>query len=179
MRSRIGEGAAGAKEGSQSPRPYHREVSGPIRVLERHSAEDRWSTPTSTGGCMAFARICCTSGPTKPPRRARQRGGGVRNAGLRRRGLAGPNMVNSAGRKRGLIAAHLTFAQKKEKFTRREINNEIRSAHPFYKDSMTSNLSKSLNSLVRVKRLNPIGRDTYSLSAGERTAVGAKLARTS
>ena len=76
-------------------------------------------------------------------------------------------------------AAHLTFAQKKEKFTRREINNEIRSAHPFYKDSMTSNLSKSLNSLVRVKRLNPIGRDTYSLSAGERTAVGAKLARTS
>src|SRR5690242_11374764 len=37
----------------------------------------------------------------KPPRRARHRGGGVRNAGLRRRELATPNMVNSAGRKRG------------------------------------------------------------------------------
>jgi uncharacterized protein YcbK (DUF882 family) len=74
-------------------------------------------------------------------------------------------------------AARLTFVKKREKFTHREIDTEMKSATTYYNKNMSSNLSSSLNTLVRGKRLNQVGKDVYALSANEKTTLEAKLAQ--
>lgn len=72
-------------------------------------------------------------------------------------------------------AAHLTFVKKLDKFTRRDIDNQMKEATTHYSQNMSSNLTKSLNTLVKGKRLNQVGKDTYALSAAERNALESKI----
>ena len=82
----------------------------------------------------------------------------------------GPGLVIAA-------AAHLGLVEKKNTFTRQEINDEMKSATTYYKESMSGNLSKSLDTLVRDKRLNQTAKGVYALSATEKKALGTKLAQ--
>ena len=83
---------------------------------------------------------------------------------------SGPELAMAA-------AAHLAFVKKQDKFTRREIDAEMKSATTYYKRNMSSNLSSELNALVNGKRLNKIQKDVYAFSANERSVLEAKLAQ--
>ena len=72
-------------------------------------------------------------------------------------------------------AAHLTFVKKQDRFTRKEVDTEMKSATTYYNKNMSSNLSSSLNTLVKGKRLNQIQKDVYALSANEKSALEAKI----
>jgi hypothetical protein len=74
-------------------------------------------------------------------------------------------------------AARLTFVKKQDKFTRKEIDTEMKSATTYYNKNMSSNLSSSLNTLVKGKRLNQIEKDVYALSASERITLEVKFAQ--
>jgi hypothetical protein len=74
-------------------------------------------------------------------------------------------------------AAHLALVKGKGKFTRQEISDEMKGATTYYKVNMGGNLSKSLDTLVRGKRLNQVDKGTYALSASERSSIEAKLAQ--
>jgi hypothetical protein len=60
--------------------------------------------------------------------------------------------------------------------SRTEILAEMKSATSYFKETMSSNLSSSLSSLVKAKRINQIAKDTYALSATERKKVEATVA---
>ena len=83
---------------------------------------------------------------------------------------SGPDLAIAA-------AAHLTLVKKQDKFTRREIDTEMKSATTYYKQNMSSNLSAALTTLLKGKRLNQIQKDVYALSASEKSALEAKLAQ--
>ncbi len=74
-------------------------------------------------------------------------------------------------------AAHLARVKKKNTFTRQEINNEMKSATTYYKATMSGNLTKSLNTLVKRDRLNQRKKDVYALSAPEKEALETTLAQ--
>lgn len=74
-------------------------------------------------------------------------------------------------------AAHLGLVKKKDTFKRHEINNEIKGATSYYKASMSTNLSKLLNTLVKGKRLNQTTKGVFALSASEKKALETKLAQ--
>ena len=73
-------------------------------------------------------------------------------------------------------AAHLTLVQDKEKFSREEIHNDMKSSPNHYKKSMSGNLSLSLQSLIKGGRLNEISDGHYALSAPERKKMEKNLA---
>lgn len=73
-------------------------------------------------------------------------------------------------------AAHREFVQKKSSSTRIELLAEMRTASNYYNKNMGSNLSSSLKTLVKAKRLHEGKPGTYSLSAAERKIVEAKIA---
>ena len=75
-------------------------------------------------------------------------------------------------------AAKLTFADNKAKFTRIEILTEMKEAANFYKQSMSGNLTKALQALVKDGRLRQSADKTYALSHKERQGLEAKLADT-
>lgn len=83
-------------------------------------------------------------------------------------GGSGPDLAMSA-------ASRLTFALGKDKFSRKEILEEMKSASAYYKTSYSSNLTKIINGLVKDKKLMEPAKDTYSLSADSRKSLGAKL----
>tara|TARA_B100000749_G_C18426325_1_gene465865 strand:- start:977 stop:1453 length:477 start_codon:yes stop_codon:yes gene_type:complete len=72
--------------------------------------------------------------------------------------------------------AHLQLVAGKDKATRMEISQEMKSATTYYKSTFTSNLSSYFNSLVKAKKLNQIAENTYALSASEREAMEKLLA---
>jgi len=74
-------------------------------------------------------------------------------------------------------AAHLTFAAKKDTFSRKEILTEMKDATTYYNANMSSNLGKALDTLVKAKRLNQVKVGVYALSASERSTLEAKLAQ--
>lgn len=82
---------------------------------------------------------------------------------------SGPDLAVAA-------AAHLDFTQGRGKFTRKQILAEMQGAAGYYKASMSGNLSKSLEGLVKSKRLNHMAGDTYALAADERRSIEVKLA---
>lgn len=73
-------------------------------------------------------------------------------------------------------AAHLGLVKKQDTFKRHEINNEMKGATSYYKASMSTNLSKLLNTLVKSKRLNQTTKGVFALSASEKKALETKLA---
>ena len=68
-------------------------------------------------------------------------------------------------------SAFLTLVQNKETFTREEIHNEMKKAKHHYKKSMRSNQYKSLESLVKQKRLNETATNAYALTVDERSRL--------
>lgn len=85
-------------------------------------------------------------------------------------GTSGSDLVIAA-------AAYLTFVKKQDTFTRAEVLAEMKAVTTYYTKFMSTNFSKMLSSLVKVKRLNQVASGSYALSAAERTAVEAKLAQ--
>ena len=83
-------------------------------------------------------------------------------------GGTGPDLAMSA-------AARLTFVLKKDKYSRNEILEEMKSASAYYKTSYSSNLTSILNGLIKNKKLMEPAKDTYSLSADSRKSLEAKL----
>lgn len=71
----------------------------------------------------------------------------------------------------------LELVQGKSSSSRTEILAEMKSATTYFKETMRGNLSGSLNTLTKSKRINQISKDTYSLSASERKQVEAKVAQ--
>lgn len=65
-------------------------------------------------------------------------------------------------------AAHLTFVEKKDSFSRKEILEEMKTASNYYKAPMGSNLGANLNRLVKKGRLNQTASGTYALASTEK-----------
>ena len=73
-------------------------------------------------------------------------------------------------------AAFLTICQGREVFARKNILEAMRTAPAHYKKSMGGNLSGSLQSLLRQKRLNETAGDQYALTVAEKESLHATLA---
>ncbi|WP_439560715.1 hypothetical protein [Roseinatronobacter sp.] len=71
---------------------------------------------------------------------------------------------------------NLELVQGKTSSSRAEILAEMKSATTYYKNTMSNNLSKSLSTLLKDKRINQVAKDSYALSATERKQVEAKVA---
>ncbi len=82
----------------------------------------------------------------------------------------GPDLIIAA-------AAHLVLVKGQEKFSRKDINDEMKEATTYYKSSISSNLSKSLDTLVKAKRLNQMAKGVYALAASEKKSLEEKLAQ--
>lgn len=80
----------------------------------------------------------------------------------------GPEVAEAA-------AAALQIYDGKETFTRGELLEAMKKATMYYKDSMASNLTKILNTLVGTK-FNQVSDGVYSLSAEAYTDLETKLA---
>jgi hypothetical protein len=73
-------------------------------------------------------------------------------------------------------AARLTFVSKKEKFHRKDLSEEMKSASNYYKSNYAKNLTTLLGNLVKAGKLMEPSKDNYSLSADSLKDIGAKLA---
>lgn len=71
---------------------------------------------------------------------------------------SGPELVMAA-------AARLTFVEGQNTFSRQKIIDEIKTASAYYKASYVSNLSTTLNSLVKDGKLNEPSQGVYALTA--------------
>jgi hypothetical protein len=78
---------------------------------------------------------------------------------------SGPDLIVAA-------AAHLHFAQGKQKFSRQELTTEMRSAPAHFKETFVNNLSSYLTGLTKADRLRLVGGHTYALSNKERQLGG-------
>ena len=84
---------------------------------------------------------------------------------------SGPDLIIAA-------VAHLQLVKAQDKAIRSEISKEMKGATTYYKTTFGSNMSAYLNSLVKAKRLNQVGVQTYALSSTERQAMEALIAAT-
>jgi hypothetical protein len=82
---------------------------------------------------------------------------------------SGPDLIIAA-------AAHLKFVQGLDRFSRVQIRDTMKAASGYYKKSMNNNLSSSLRRLVKNKKLNDLGNDSYSLSKSTENELRAKIA---
>jgi hypothetical protein len=80
-----------------------------------------------------------------------------------------PDLALAAG-------ARLVFGLKQEAFSRQVLLQEMQSARSYYKQTMSGNLSKTLEGLVKTGKLNEVSTDTYSLAQAERSRIEAILA---
>ena len=72
-------------------------------------------------------------------------------------------------------AARLTFGLNKEKFSRKDIHTEMKSASAYYKNSHGANLTKYLNTLVKDGTLLETSSGIYAISAQKATALKSRL----
>lgn len=84
-------------------------------------------------------------------------------------GSTGPDLAMAS-------AVRLTLVLGKEKFQRKELLEEMQTATAYYKTSYSSNLTTTLNKLVKNDKLMEPAKDTYSLSASSRNNIGSQLA---
>lgn len=73
-------------------------------------------------------------------------------------------------------AAHLSLCEGRSKFSRSEILSEMKTATAHYKSTMNSNLTSTLNRLVKSQRLNEISTGDYALTASEIEKLEKSLA---
>ena len=81
----------------------------------------------------------------------------------------GPELIMAA-------AAYLTFAKRKETFSRQEVHEEMKTAKSHYKKSMGSNLASNIANLVKNRRLNESANGEYALVAEEKVTLENLLA---
>lgn len=72
-------------------------------------------------------------------------------------------------------AARLVFVLGKDSFTRDELHGEMKTATAYYNKNHLSNLTQTLQSLVKAGTFNGIAADNYALSANAKTEIGAKI----
>lgn len=82
---------------------------------------------------------------------------------------SGPDLIIAA-------LAHLQLVKGKDKASRTDISNEMKSATTYFKSTFTGNLTSYFNSLVKAKRLNQVAENMYALSANERQNLEVILA---
>ena len=90
------------------------------------------------------------------------------NVATRLNAKTGPELAIAA-------AAFLTISQGRELFTRRDILATMKAAPAHYKKSMSGNLSKSLQRLLKDQRLNETDGNQYALTVGEKEGLSASL----
>ena len=73
-------------------------------------------------------------------------------------------------------AAKLTLADGQEKFSRKTLLESMQTASSYYKQSMSSNLTKFLNGLLKDNRLTEPSTDHFALTPSERTKLEGQLA---
>lgn len=72
-------------------------------------------------------------------------------------------------------AARLTFVLNKEKFSRKDVSDEMKSASAYYKNSYGSNLTKYLNSLVKDGTFLETSSGIYAISANKSSSLKSRL----
>jgi hypothetical protein len=72
--------------------------------------------------------------------------------------------------------AFLSFVQGKDHYDRKEILETMKKAHGFYKESMSSNLSKSLRTLLGSDKLRQVANNEYTLEAKYKEDLRRQLA---
>ncbi len=72
-------------------------------------------------------------------------------------------------------AAQLTFVQNKEKFNRKDILDEMKSASAYYKSSYGSNLTTYLNKLVKDGTFLETSSGVYAISASKASNIKTRL----
>ena len=82
---------------------------------------------------------------------------------------SGPDLALAA-------AARLVLGLKQDSFTRQELLKEMQSARSYYSKSMSGNLTKILDGLVKGDKFNEVSKDRYSLAQSERSRIEAQLA---
>ena len=73
-------------------------------------------------------------------------------------------------------SAYLVLVNGKASFSRAELLDTMKTATAYYKPTMSSNLSSTLNSLVRARRLNETASRVYALTPSERETMENLLA---
>lgn len=81
---------------------------------------------------------------------------------------SGPDLAIAA-------AAFLTFCEEKETFSRAEIRETMKKAHGYYKQTMTKNLTASLQRLLQKDCLRQTKADHYTLAIVEKERLHAAL----
>lgn len=84
-------------------------------------------------------------------------------------GSSGPDLIMCA-------AARLHFVLGKDKFHRKELLEEMKSASNYYNTNYAKNLSTLLGNIVKAGKLMEPSKDSYSLSADSLKNMGAQLA---
>lgn len=72
--------------------------------------------------------------------------------------------------------AQLELVQGKSSSSRAEILAEMKNAKTYFTENMRKNMSNTLSSLTKAKRINQNASDSYALSASEKNKVEAKVA---
>ena len=73
-------------------------------------------------------------------------------------------------------AAKLTFVDGQDKFSRKTLLESMQTASSYYKQSMSSNLTKFLNGLLKDNRLTEPSIGHFALTPSERTQLEGQLA---
>ncbi len=73
--------------------------------------------------------------------------------------------------------ASLAIIKNKETLTRQEINDEMKQAVGYYKNTYTGNLSSSLDTLAKEETIFEISKDTYAVKDTARATMEQKLAQ--
>lgn len=81
----------------------------------------------------------------------------------------GPDLIRAA-------AAYLTLVNNAETFTQKQIGGEIKTAAGYYKTSMSKNLSKNIQRLIKNDVLTEHSTDQYALTPEARHKLEADLA---
>ncbi|AZQ83375.1 hypothetical protein EKO29_04495 [Colwellia sp. Arc7-635] len=73
-------------------------------------------------------------------------------------------------------AGRLTLSLGQSTFTRSQISTEMKSASAYHKKTYMNNLTKYLNQLVKSQKLLETAKDTYALSASEKSNMESRIA---
>ena len=82
----------------------------------------------------------------------------------------GPNLVLAA-------CAYLTFVKQQTRFSRKDINDEMKNASAYYKKSMSGNLTKTLDKLIKNQHLNQASSGMYALNAAKKAEMEKLLVK--
>ena len=85
-------------------------------------------------------------------------------------GKSGPELAFAA-------CARLGFIEARDRFSRKEILNEMKNASSFYKKSYNSNLTSILNGLMSADKITEPAKEMYSLTQTSKDTLASNLMR--